>query len=312
MDLVGMVLILGSVICVLLALQWGGATKPWSSSPVIGTLVGFVVITIALIGWEIYLGERAALNIRLLKNRTMALLMAYQFFINGVFFILLYYLPIYFQSVKNVSASQSGVRTIPLVIPVALFAIVSGVIISATGEYQAIMIVGTVLASIGSGLIYTLDSSSGSGMWIGYQVLCGLGLGLAAQLAVIVAQAISTREDLSMASAMAIFFQLLSGAIWISVAQAIFENRLIQSLQAQIPNLSTEDIVSAGATGLQGILTPDQYPIAFESFTAGLRDTYALCIALACGAVVLSVSSLLFNRRKLNLKAAAEAAAAGG
>nr|POF13866.1 mfs gliotoxin efflux transporter glia [Quercus suber] len=311
MDLLGMVLVLGSVICILLALQWGGTTKAWSSAPVIGTLVGFVVIAIAFIALEIYLGERAALNIRLLKNRTMALLMAYQFFINGAFFILLYYLPIYFQSVKGVSASQSGVRTIPLVIPTALFAIVCGVLISVTGEYQAIMIVGTSLATIGSGLIYTLTAASGSGMWIGYQVLCGVGLGLAAQLAVIVAQAISTRDDLSTASAMAIFFQLLGGAVWISVAQAIFENRLIQSLTAQIPGLSMESIVSAGATGITTILTPDQLPAALSSFLNGLHATFALCIAVAGTAVVLSLSSLVFNRRKLDLSAAAAAAAAG-
>lgn len=39
----------------------------------------------------------------------------------GSFFILLYYLPIYFQSVDNVSASESGIRNIPLVLGVCKY-----------------------------------------------------------------------------------------------------------------------------------------------------------------------------------------------
>lgn len=52
LDLPSTFVIMGSVLCYLLAVQWGGVTKAWSSSPVIGTLVGFVAFLILFIAIE--------------------------------------------------------------------------------------------------------------------------------------------------------------------------------------------------------------------------------------------------------------------
>lgn len=98
-----------------------------------------------------------------------------QYSLAGTFFILLYYLPYYFQSVGNVSASDSGVRNLPLVIAASLFTIVAGVSISKTGHYWPVLLLGGILATIGAGLVYSLDIGSSSGEWIGYQVFVGIG-----------------------------------------------------------------------------------------------------------------------------------------
>ena len=100
----------------------------------------------------------------------------------GCFFALLYYLPLYFQSVDNVSASNSGVRNLPLVVGASLFTIISGGLIAKTGHYWPILLVGSVLATIGSGLIYTLDIGTSTGKWIGYQLLVGAGCGVSSQI----------------------------------------------------------------------------------------------------------------------------------
>lgn len=182
MDIGGTVLILGAVICFLLALQWGGVSKPWSSSDVIGTLVGAAVLLAAFIVLEIFLGDRAAVNTRLLKIKTMWIMMLYNFIISGCFFVLLYYLPIYFQVVSGVDAAESGIRSIPLVAGASIFAMVAGFLITATGEFQLVSLFGSTLVTVGSGLIFTLAAGSGSGEWIGYQVLVGIGLGLCMQV----------------------------------------------------------------------------------------------------------------------------------
>lgn len=69
MDLIGTALILAAVVCLLLALQWGGVSKSWKSADVIGTLVGFGLITIlfGLVEW--WQGPRALLLARVLKRR---------------------------------------------------------------------------------------------------------------------------------------------------------------------------------------------------------------------------------------------------
>ena len=53
------------------------------------------------------------------------------------------------------------------------------------------------MITIGSGLYYTLDPSSSAGHWIGYQIIAGVGQGIVIQLPAIVAQRVSTRQDLS-------------------------------------------------------------------------------------------------------------------
>lgn len=70
MDFPGLALSLGLLICFTLAMQWGGTAKAWSSPDVVGTLVGFVVMTLAfaLIQWRS--GDRAMLVARVLKQRT--------------------------------------------------------------------------------------------------------------------------------------------------------------------------------------------------------------------------------------------------
>jgi MFS family permease len=116
MDPLGTMLVLASLVCLLLVLQLGGTTKPWNSSEVIGTLVGFVVLLIlfGIVQW--WFDERSLVVPRLLKQKTLSFMMLYQFFNGAVFAMPLYYLPIYFQVIDGVSASQSGIWNVPMVL----------------------------------------------------------------------------------------------------------------------------------------------------------------------------------------------------
>ncbi|KAG9248556.1 hypothetical protein BJ878DRAFT_538156 [Calycina marina] len=60
---------MASVICFILALQWGGQTKNWPDSDVIGTFVNFVVFSILFVVIEYFQGERTIILGRLLKKR---------------------------------------------------------------------------------------------------------------------------------------------------------------------------------------------------------------------------------------------------
>ncbi|KAF2231042.1 MFS multidrug transporter-like protein [Viridothelium virens] len=299
MDFVGTFLLLASVICFLLAMQWGGVDKAWSSSDVIGTLIGAGLIFIVWIFVEIRLGERAALNIRLLKSRTIQLLMLHQSTLCSCFFILLYYLPIYFQAVSGVTAASSGVRNIPLIATSCIFTILSGLIISKTGEFQQLMIVGNILVTVGSGLIYTLDAGSSAGEWIGYQIVIGVGLGLSVQVAVVVCQSIVDPADLSAASAMVLFFQLGAASVWLSIAQALFGNKLIQLLAQDFGPTRGNQLFAAGATALRSLLSGEAVEFAVQGYVAGLKDAYVVSIALAGFASIVVIAAIFVDRRKL-------------
>ena len=79
MDPLGTTLIIGAVVCFLLALQWGGTTKSWDDKDVIGTLVGFGIMVVLFIVNEYFAGDRALLQGKLLKRRDIMVPCAYVF-----------------------------------------------------------------------------------------------------------------------------------------------------------------------------------------------------------------------------------------
>jgi len=80
---------------------------------------------------------------------------------------LVYYLPIWFQAVKNVSAYQSGIDSLPLILALVVSSILAGALVRRLGYYVPFMIANSVIMSIGAGLITTLVPSTGHAKWIG-------------------------------------------------------------------------------------------------------------------------------------------------
>lgn len=89
----------------------------------------------------------------------------------------IFYLPFYFQAVKGTTAEQSGIRTIPYLGSIILSSIIVGGGITIIGWYKPFMIIGGAIFTVGAGMIYTLQISSGAAKWIGFQLLSGLGAG---------------------------------------------------------------------------------------------------------------------------------------
>jgi MFS transporter, DHA2 family, glioxin efflux transporter len=81
----------------------------------------------------------------------------------------------------------------------AISGLISSVAIGKVGYYQPFLWVGAFLATVGSGMIYTLQISSPAAHYIGYQVIAGIGIGAALQVPLIVAQGISSRADMAVA-----------------------------------------------------------------------------------------------------------------
>ncbi|KAA8564942.1 hypothetical protein MFRU_008g02080 [Monilinia fructicola] len=293
MDLPGTFTIMASLICFFLSLQWGGQSKTWKSADVIGTMIGFVLFLIAFLVVEYFQGERGIIVSRLLKERTITVGMVYVFFLGGGWFLLLYYLPYYFQVVSGVSASQSGVRNLPMIIGTTIATIASGGLISAFGHFVPLMILGAVGTTVGCGLIYTLSATSTSAQWIGYQALAGLSAGLAIQIPVISTQGTVSPADLSSATAMVLFLQTIGGAFFISVAEAAFANRILHVLPHYAPSVSPTEVFSVGVSELRNVFGKEGVVIKgiVESYLQGLKVTYAMAITSAGIAVFLSLAS---------------------
>ncbi|KAK3326634.1 major facilitator superfamily-domain-containing protein [Apodospora peruviana] len=300
LDLLGCALIMGGVISYVLALQYGGQTMAWNSSTVIGLIVGFVLIFVVFGIWEFYNDERSMIMPRLFKHRTVWVSSLYAFFFAGAYFILIYYLPIYFQSIDNTSPTQSGVRNLPLILAVTIATIASGGAVSQTGVAAPISVVAAAVATVAAGLLYTLDIGTGSGKWIGYQILAGFAWGAGFQIPIIIGQATAAPEDLSSVTAIILFFQTVGGAFFVSAAQSAFVNRLITTVSVTAPDVNPLQVVGTGATMLRTVFTEDQLPGILLGYMAGIKLTFAI----ATGAVGFGfVISLFSSWKRLNTDA---------
>lgn len=127
----------------------------------------------------------------------------------------------------------------------------------------------------------------------------GIGVGLGIQVPIIVSQAISLSQDISSITAIMIFFQTISGAIFVSVGQSVFANKLIQTVPKLVPGVDPGLVVATGATELRKVFTSSELPGIIASYMAGLKDAYALGIALAGIAVIVSAVATVIDWRRL-------------
>ena len=246
MDPLGTFILMAAIVCLILALQWGGTTKSWGSADVIGVLVGFVLLLAVFIADQIWMDDRA------------------------------------------------------LILGIGLMSIVSGATITMTSHYIPVLVLSGIFDTVGAGLLYTLDKGTSSGAWIGYQALAGIGFGLGVQVPVIVGQASVAKADVSSITAMMIFFQTVAGAALVSTGQAVFANELLRSAPRYVPGVSPAAVVATGATALRSAFPAEDLPGLIRAYMTGLKDTYALAIALSGMAFLASLLFVLFARAKLD------------
>lgn len=304
MDPLGTALVIGGIIDFLLTFQYAGVTMAWNSSTVIGLTVGWVLIFVTFGLWERYNGERSMIVPRLFRQRSVWVGSLYTFFFAGSYFTVLYFIPLYFQSIDNVSPTDSGVRNLPLILSVTLGTMVSGVVISKTGVASPIMVAGGAVATIGAGLLYTLDIGTSTGKWIGYQIVGGIAWGFAMQIPVIVGQANADPKDMSSVTAIILFFQTVGGAILVAAAQSSFLNTLLNNVPEGVDRLT---VIGTGATAIRHVFPADQVGGILVAYMAGIKTSFAIAIAAVGVAFIISLFS---SWRRLNQAAVASAGAA--
>ncbi len=308
MDPVGVILVMGAVISYILALHYAGQIHPWNSSVVVGLLVGFVALTAAFATWEWCQEDRAMVPYRLAGQRVYLVPSVFAFFFSGAYFLIIYFLPLYFQSIDNVSAAMSGVRNLPLILTVTISMLASGAYISITGIAAPITVVGTALGVVCMGLLYTLDIDTSEGKWIGYQVIGGVAWGIASQIPIITVQATASASDLPEVTAILLFFQTVGGAFMVSAAQSAFVNVLIKALPRTAPGVNSAIVVLTGATDLRKAFSPDVLPGILEAYMRGLKISFA--IGLAATGVAFIIITLFQKWNRLNTAAIAGGAEA--
>lgn len=286
LDPLGSLFLLPSIICLLLALQWGGSTYAWSDGKIIALLVVFAVLFIAWILVQVFMQTNATVPARIIKNRSIIAAMLFVWCTGSCMMIFVYYIPIWFQAIKGVSAVRSGIDTIPMVLSVVVGTISGGQITGRLGYYTPLAYVSVVLAPIGAGLISTFSVTTGHSMWIGYQVLFGLGIGIGMQQGMMAAQTVLPRSDVPSGVSLILLAQLLGGAIFLSVGQQIFTSNLVSRLSSLVPGLDPAMIVNTGATELRTRVSAEQLSAVLEAYNYALRQVFLVGTGLGAAAAI--------------------------
>jgi hypothetical protein len=211
---------------------------------------------------------------------------------------MIYYMPIWFQAIKGVSAVKSGIM-LPMILSTVVSSLSSGFTISKVGYYTPFFILSSTITPIGASLLATLTPSTGHAKWIGYQVLYGIGLGLGTQQPLNVIQTVLSRSDIATGSAFVMFMRFLGSAIFLPVVQNIFINNLVSKL-TNLPGINPSAITGGGATELRNLASGSDLATLLSDYNTSIIDVFYMVVATSA---VTMFGSVLVKWRSLKARA---------
>lgn len=215
---------------------------------------------------------------RILGQRTVAAACAAGLFIYAAILVHTYYLPIYFQAIRDRSAIGSGMDMIPYVVANAFFSLAAGIFVSKNGYFTAPAIVGMCIATLGCGLLSTLTTTTSTAKWVGYEIPASAGFGMAIQQGFTAVQIVLPLDEVAIGTAAVVAFQSLGGAIFVSVGNTILQNALYT---ANIPGINISTALDAGAASLTDNLTPEQASALISAYNGALQKVFTAAISMA-------------------------------
>ncbi|POS77323.1 MFS transporter [Diaporthe helianthi] len=285
-DPLGTIVFLPAIVCLLLALQWGGTSYAWKSGRIIALFVVFGVLITAFLFIQWRQQDNATVPPRVIKMRSVWSGALFAAATGAAFFSSVYFLPLWFQAVKGSSAVDSGIMNLPMLISVVLFSLIAGVVVSVAGYYTPFMLMSTILMSVGYGLISTFQPDTGAGVWIGYQIIAGAGVGVGMMQPLMAVQAVLSDKDLPTGTAVVVFTQTLGGSLFVSVSQNVFSNKLVEYVGDYAPGLDPATVLAAGATSIQKIIPSEFLDGVTLAYNDALMQTFLVSAALAAVSIV--------------------------
>jgi MFS family permease len=282
LDIPGAVVLLGASTMLLMALQYAANGQKWSSSLVAGLLSGAAVATVVLSLWLWTQGNSALIPPRILTQRTVLASTLANICMYAALVAYIYMLVIYFQAIKGRSIVSSAVDLLPLIVCSSVFSIISGVLVTRTLYFTPPAIIGTGLTFVGSGLLTTLHPGTSISGLAGYQVLVGIGLGLALQTGFFGAQAVLPTKDTPIGTSLMTFAQSLGGALGISIGNTVLL-RCLRSHAAELRavGVDIDVVIRAGATGFRSFVTGEVLVVLLEAYNHALNRVLVMTCALS-------------------------------
>ncbi|KAK2882612.1 hypothetical protein FQN49_000184 [Arthroderma sp. PD_2] len=230
-DYPGSALFIASLTSFLIPITWGGVQYPWNSWH---TLVPLVLGAAGLVGFGIYEflskswnGKRPVfIPPNVFRNRSVGILYVGSVFHGLILYSMVYYMPEFFQAVKNYDPLISGVLGLPQTATIVPCSVVVGILVGITGRYRWAIWAGWALTCFGLGLLILLDVHTSVVQWVFLAAVSGFGIGLLFPSVPLAIQSSVPQEDVGMAATLVQFFRSLGQALGVAIGGAIVDNQL--------------------------------------------------------------------------------------
>ncbi|KAE8453378.1 hypothetical protein EG329_010239 [Mollisiaceae sp. DMI_Dod_QoI] len=291
-DYYGVVFSSSALLLLLIPISGGGTYFLWNSPMVISmlTLGGICMVLFVIVEWKFAVMPMMPLH--LFKNPAILAIMIQNILFGIVYYSHLYYLPIYYQNVRQYSPLLSAALTIPFVAGQSTFSVLSGQYISRTKRYGEIIWSGFALWTLGAGLVLLFNRTTPRWEIVIFLLIEGIGVGNVFQPTLIAAQAHSLKRDRAVVISVRNFLRSLGGSLGLAMSSTIFSNALKKSLNKAT---SVPEDVKAGI--LAAILrVPDLSKLSsvekeevLDSYMHASRAVFILWPCALCGCLLLCV-----------------------
>ncbi|HXE17217.1 MAG TPA: MDR family MFS transporter [Stellaceae bacterium] len=286
-DFIGAVLLIAAVTCWLFVLTSGGRQFPWASPTMMTLIAGGIALAALLVVQERRAPE-PLLPPRLFANAIVRQAWLASFVITMAQLATGVLMPSFLQLVLGVSAGQSGLMIVPLMIGTVVGSFSSGRIMRRTGRYRPVALSAICLA-IAAQLLLSFEAESLSRPIILITLaLVGLGFGPTFPAMMVAGQNGAELRDLGIVTSMIAFFRTLGGSFGIAILWSILIGSLASQLAAEHASALGEAILGHAGGGMTAlpeasrqILAPalaHSYRLVFLT-NAGLCAVAALLLA---------------------------------
>ena len=290
-DYLGAATIVGSVTSLVLYLSWAGPDKGWVSGTGIWLLAGTVVLAAPFVLVESR-AQEPIIPLELFKQWTFTSNIIFAMIMSIGMFGGLIFLPIYLQAVKGLSATQSGLAILPLVIGIFTTSIGGGQIMVRTGRYKWMPITGAVV--VGAALFAFSRLQVDTPYYVVALIMYafGIGLGLTMQVVVTAVQNSVDRRHMGVATASVAFFRSMGAAVGTALLGAILNIRLkhhLNEIVGAAGHGSPGQIETNDVSAIQALPEPIKSWV-LEAFTRSIDDVFLVAVPFMAVAFVVALT----------------------
>src|SRR4051794_36569784 len=279
-DYLGIALVAAGASSMILALSWGGNEYDWGSPVIVGLFAAAVVLLTAFVVVELRVSE-PMLPMRLFRNSVFTVCSALSFIVGFAMLGAMTFLPTYLQYVDGVTATASGVRTLPMVLGLFTTSIMSGVVISRTGRYKPFPIIGAAVMAAGLYLMSTMKPGTSPWLESLYMFVLGLGIGASMQVLTIAVQNTVPYADLGTATSGVTFFRTLGSSFGTAIFGTLFGNLFAPALARALAGDPGVPLAAAQNPELLSRLPHDQAAPIIAAYADSITDVFGWVVPIA-------------------------------